>query len=51
MKSMFIELSEKKSMQWLSNEIKSLPNFGENNLTERVTMPPLCELVLFEYEV
>lgn len=50
MRPIFSDLSERKSMQWLSNEIKNLPNFGENNLTERVTMPPLCELVLFEYE-
>lgn len=47
--------TEKKAIQWLSNEIKQIPNFyKKNDITESFTLnnkkvPPLCEIVLYKY--
>lgn len=46
---------EKQAIQWLSNEIKQIPNvFRKNEIQESITLnnkkvPPLCEIVLYKY--
>lgn len=46
---------EKQAIQWLSNEIKQIPNvFQKNEIQESITIknkkaPPLCEIVLYKY--
>lgn len=51
---MILNEIEKSAVQWLSNEIKQIPNFKTNNSSEVFTKknnysPPMCELVLFKY--
>lgn len=49
------EMMEQAALRWLSNEIKSIPNFKSNKeIQEKFTVngikaPPLCELALFKY--
>lgn len=46
---------EKLAIQWLSNEIKQIPNFyKKGEIQESITLnnrkaPPLCDLVLYKY--
>lgn len=42
-------MKEEEAIKWLKNHVKGLPTDNKYNLTRKLVYPPICQIVLFEY--